>query len=113
MKKETKKVEVVRFVVEGIGGFPFDMLRYDCCFPVHESEARQLERRSVICGSAGLPDGSHDHKTREDAIACVRRRVLLEHRGNGQAPTSRRWASFGWTVIRVLRPGETLEDARS
>jgi hypothetical protein len=77
-KQKTEKVVVLRFTVEGDGTFPFDMLRYDCCHPVHETEARYL-----------LTEAPH------------RRRVTLEHRGNGIAPTERRWESFSWKVVRI------------
>lgn len=77
-KKETRKVEIVRFVVEGSGEFPIDMLRYDSCFPSKESESRGIasDRRDL-------------------------RRVTLEHRGSGQAPTIGRWKSFLWNVVEV------------
>lgn len=39
-----EKLYTYRFTVAGYGPFPFDMLRYDCCYPVHESEARGLDQ---------------------------------------------------------------------
>ena len=69
-----------RFVVEGGGEFPYDMLRYDACYPTEESEARSLD-------------------SAERAV----RRVTLEHRGEKSwKPTEGRWASFTWRVAEVI-----------
>lgn len=68
-----KQGEPFNFVVEGSGEFPFDMLRYDCCYPMTERyDSPQLAGRD-------------------------RRRVTLETM-HVAAPTPARWASFGWTV---------------
>jgi hypothetical protein len=75
--KLKRAVEAVRFVVQGGGDFPFDMLRYDCCFPVHEAEAKDLGNRGP-------------------------KLVTLEHRGNGMAPTAGRWSSFLWKVVDIV-----------
>lgn len=84
-KKDRRTVEVVRFVVEGTGDFPSDMLRYDCCFPVDESEARGIAGWARAAGGVLKP-----------------RRVTLEHRGSGRAPTAARWQSFGWRVVDII-----------
>jgi len=69
--------KIVRFTVSGRGDFPFDMLRYDACFPVRPEDARDLEGRE-------------------------QRTLLLESRsqthGAPMAPTLERWRSFGWVV---------------
>jgi hypothetical protein len=74
-----------RFTVEGGGQFPFDMLRYDGCYPA----------------------------TQEDVTAMVlrrpseRRQVLLEThhpRAGANGLTDERWRSFGWRIIEVNQP---------
>lgn len=65
-------------VVEGAGSFPYDMLRYDACFPAEQIDA------SLIDGQRYL------HKRR---VVLVRRGVN-ENTGNGE-----RWKSFGWNVL--------------
>lgn len=67
------------FTVEGNGRFPFDMLRYDCCYPYSEGQDS-----SQLAGYPGERLG--------------RRRVVLATR-NRNAPTIGRWESFGWRVI--------------
>lgn len=66
---------MIRFIVEGRGPFPLDMLRHDEAWPRTETDANiaqdaERERRSV---------------------------TLLSGRVTG--PTHGRWASFGWPVI--------------
>lgn len=69
----------IRFVVRGSGQFPYDMLRYDCCFPVESGNA--------LAGDWDAPA----------------RDVVLEHRGPdpGWRPTYDRWSSFTWAVVSV------------
>ncbi len=62
-----------RFTVEGRGDFPFDMLRYDCCWPARGEDA------------AALSDTG-------------RRTVTLL---SSQEPTRGRWSSFLWGVGEV------------
>lgn len=69
------KVAVYQFEVEGSGEFPYDMLRYDMCWPATEMyDSAQLSTRKN-----------------------ERRKVTL--RGL-RSPTDGRWRSFGWTVLR-------------
>lgn len=75
------KVHMFRFTVEGSGRFPTDMLRYDSCWPVHETEARRLA------------DGSD---VRERRSVTLKRAAV-----NGCGPTIARWRSFGWAVTNV------------
>jgi len=65
------------FIVEGMGNFPADMLRYDQCFPVIEKEANRLS------------DGDFHGKTRF---------TLKSHR---QYLTPKRWQSFLWNIIEA------------
>jgi len=71
-----------RFAVTGTWPIPFDMLRYDACYPATEGrDASALERLS-------LPGGHRAAAT-----------VTFEHVGEkGWAPTVDRWASFMWCV---------------
>lgn len=76
-RHKASKVYVFHFTVEGSGSFPSDMLRYDSCFPVSETEARSIAR--------------------DDATG--RRTIRLQRVGsNTNGPTERRWESFGWHV---------------
>lgn len=78
MRKQTMKVNEVKFTVEGSGPFPLDMLRYDCAFPNSEMDSNAAERMD-----GGL------------------RTVDLIMRSSRDKPTFGRWASFGWTVTAV------------
>lgn len=60
------------YVVEGTGPFPFDMLRYDRCWPRYESEV----------GVMGVCRGG---------IRAIHMQGLRE-------PTVGRWESFGWRI---------------
>lgn len=72
------KLELVTFTVEGCLQFPFDMLRYDSCWPYTGEDAAQLDRR-------------HDRD-----VNIQSRRVVLQ---GIQSPTKDRWASFNWRVV--------------
>lgn len=63
-----------RYHVVGANGFPFDMLRHDCCWPTTSTDAVMMA----------------DH----------RRRVV--NLLSDSAPTPGRWESFGWHVIEFL-----------
>lgn len=68
-----RQPQVTRFTVEGSGQFPFDMLRYDQCWPVGLCDAAQMKENNY-------------------------RRIVLEtHRKS--APTDGRWESFCWRVV--------------
>lgn len=67
------KIRFTKFVVIGRGVFPFDMLRYDSCYPMCPEDAgrlAELDKRAVAL-------------------------VTVSH----VAPTIGRWNSFGWQVI--------------
>lgn len=66
------------FVVEGRMEFPFDMLRYDGCWPEQSEDVSNLQ---------------YDRERRKPLEF---RRVML--RGTSM-PTVARWASFGWRVV--------------
>lgn len=69
------------FTVAGTGAFPFDMLRYDECWPAHPEDVRTMAMET------------RDVRAR-DSRRAVR---LVTNRALG--PTIRRWESFGWKVI--------------
>lgn len=65
-----------RFEVTGKGQFPFDMLRYDSCHPLYESDSRIMRHP---CGDYQI--------------------VALGHWGpSSWTPTTSRWRSFHWVV---------------
>lgn len=67
------------FTVEGIGTFPFDMLRYDQCWPKRESEdSTELELH---------PRSTRVREARQVTLVGI------------SPPTEGRWASFGWRVL--------------
>jgi hypothetical protein len=80
---ETRKLQAVdrprefyRYEVQGIGGFPIDMLRYDSAWPTDsESASRMVTSRAHAEGRRTI-------------------RLASYHR-----PTVDRWSSFGWTVL--------------
>ena len=67
------------FTVEGSGWFPLDMLRYDCCFPLHESEIGRL---------------SNVEPMGEFRSVELQRYVEIK----ADQPTQGLWQSFGWSV---------------
>lgn len=75
LHKEPRYITTI--VVEGSGDFPFDMLRYDQCYPASE-------RDSYLMG--------YGHK---------RQVTLTRSSVNAMPPTYRRWASFLWEVVSV------------
>jgi len=89
MKKKTAKVWETHFVVEGLGDFPFDMLRYDSAYPM-------TERDSYLAGHTGE----------------VRRVAVTSRKVNDNDPTALRWQSFGWTVVGIFREAQDAEDFR-
>lgn len=80
MEKSVKVVKVVNrpnhtyyYQVEGVGEFPWDMLRYDSAFPYSESDSAQLQR----------------HK----------KSLRIVNIQSNNPPTVERWKSFGWRVV--------------
>lgn len=67
-------MKVISFMVEGKGKFPFDMLRYDQCFPCDGWSAHNI--------SVDTPD------LRTVKLICI----------SSTGITAARWASFGWYV---------------
>jgi hypothetical protein len=70
-----RKPILFEFYVTGSRDFPFDMLRYDRCFPATGEDAYKL-----------------DHESRD-----LRTVKLLSY----NEPTPDRWMSFGWSMSRT------------
>lgn len=68
------------FLVEGQLDFPFDMLRYDSCWPYQSDDAARMGRR-------------HDRD-----VNIQRTRVVMQ---GYEKPTVERWASFNWRVVAI------------
>lgn len=75
---------LIHFTVEGTGPFPFDMLRYDVCWPLRQEDTAAMERLFRPSSKGGRP---------------VRGPVRITLATNGHPPTVARWKSFGWKVI--------------
>jgi hypothetical protein len=66
------------FTVRGYGKFPFDMLRYDRCWPYMSEDAERLAQVA-------------DSDTLRTFVLTTDKRM----------PTVTRWASFGWPVLEA------------
>ena len=75
-RRPSKLTDRYEFTVVGTGLLPYDMLRYDCCWPSSSAEARTAAAEV-------------------NQIQIMTRPVVL--RGTS-APTVERWKSFGWEV---------------
>lgn len=71
-------MKVHRFVVKGIAAFPFDMLRYDQCWPAGSEDVNKL---------------FNDLFAKRE----MRELTLCSH----YAPTPARWSSFLWHVVSI------------
>lgn len=76
-------MRTVPFVVEGDGRFPFDMLRYDSCWPDDFDAVNEIE--DSLERGVGNP---------------VHHRIKLIS-AEPKGPTVERWESFGWLVTSV------------
>lgn len=65
----------IEYQMQGSGDFPFDMLRYDLCWPATEQDSRLL------------PTDRHPYTGRVITLKGLK------------PPTQGRWASFGWVVV--------------
>lgn len=83
----------VYFKATGSGEFPYDMLRYDCCYPQTETSAHKL---------------TYSHEWREVYLVSPARE-------DGWTPRVERWSSQGWSVVDVtyFKPLSTDEPAGS
>jgi hypothetical protein len=67
--------------VSGVSSFPIDMLRYDRCTPMHETDSGRIQQ-SMWRGIAGEKE--------EINLLYVDRE-----------PTEARWKSFGWEIVKT------------
>jgi hypothetical protein len=74
--------------VVGRGEFPYDMLRYDQCWPA--SEQRDVPQMNSVY---------------EDYRYC-RIIIVARRRDLNRAWTSERWTSFGWSLFSAVGMGE-------
>lgn len=84
LRRFQERREVTYFTVEGAGDFPFDMLRFDECWP-----------------ASGEDTGKMAAGRWSDAPELMRRRQVRmgAARKGAPAPTVKRWESFGWRVV--------------
>ena len=75
-----KSTTVHFFTVEGSSRFPFDMLRYDRCWPATEGESITLAQQAA-------------DNTGKRIIGLM---------STTKPPTEGRWASFGWKVVNSV-----------
>ena len=75
------KIYVQEFNVSGRGAFPYDMLRYDRCWPAQEVESSKL--------------GSWPRSASQEPLVIKLKRYVTS---KSQQPTFGRWSSFGWIV---------------
>lgn len=69
------------YYVSGTGSFPFDMLRFDSCWPASGFDA------------AAMDDCSYAKIDRRSGVRSIKLRSY-------RAPTIDRWSSFTWSVGR-------------
>lgn len=79
MPKQNRLNTMFSFTVEGKHDFPFDMLRYDACFPASQEDA-------VAVGPY----------QRGEAYRTTRQVRLNSY---VRPATAGRWESFGWKVV--------------
>lgn len=94
LERLKERREVTFFVVEGVGDFPLDMLRFDECWPVAGEDAILMmipyPEDSDWAGVSADRRGGGKHRRRIHMGAA---------RAGLPAPTVARWESFGWRVL--------------
>jgi hypothetical protein len=70
------------YVVEGVGSFPADMLRYDNAFPASEDDDKKVKAEDYSGLTWSRP-------------RRYRVRIIGKY-----PPTVERWKSFGWKVVK-------------
>lgn len=80
------KTNRIRFRVQGSGTFPFDMLRYDGCYPESQDDVHRML----------------DSAYADPTLGTVRIVNLIQPvvAGFKKVVTVERWESFGWKVIQ-------------
>lgn len=80
--------EPICFIVEGRWPFPFDMLRYDCCYPLRESR-----------DSAALDRVYDTFVATRNEVEPKTRVMLRKDSAFRSDPQISRWRSFRWEVL--------------
>lgn len=80
-------------VAVGRGSFPFDMLRYDACFPAFESYSLSLRGEGIDAGPRVI--------------------ILARYRGQPGSWTPARWESFLWSIRTFESEYEARDHARA
>jgi hypothetical protein len=75
----------IHFEVLGRGGFPYDMLRHDRCFPSDTGSAQSMEVE---------PDVRYSNVDRTIKLTAYTT-------NKNWKPTTERWNSFQWGVFKV------------
>ena len=75
---------VQKFEVCGKGEFPFDMLRYDHCYPDTSEDSVNMDEDRMM-------------PRNERPVRYVKLSRVVD--SVKHLPTVARWASFGWTVV--------------
>jgi hypothetical protein len=70
---------IYEYFVTGRGAFPFDMLRYDSCWPASSEDAAKLDMQ--------FANAEHAYRQHRS----IRMRSYRE-------PTVERWSSFNWSA---------------
>lgn len=76
--------KVFSFTVSGSGEFPFDMLRFDSCWP---RTGHDVSLMTMTYANSG--------------VSPPKREIKMESVSRG-GPTVERWVSFGWAVSEVI-----------
>jgi hypothetical protein len=79
--KNVMSAKIQRYVVEGFGRFPLDMLRYDMAWPDAPEDTGKIESPSIERTRVTLSRTAHFHPK----------------------PDEGRWHSFGWKIIEVRK----------
>lgn len=99
---------LTRFTVKGDGRFPFDMLRYDSCFPVGPRDVDALlciltKHFAIadICASMDIrPEQMFQRLTNTRNVTLA----TYHHTKGETCITPARWKSFGWEVVCIEEP---------
>jgi hypothetical protein len=82
-------------IVSGRFVFPIDMLRYDDCRPLSETDSLQIARSMDSRCTKYTYEEERKLKTREPFEVSI-----LHYGLKSWEPTVDRWKSFGWKVLR-------------
>ncbi len=86
------KYKRIQFTVVGSRPFPFDMLRYDGCYPTGPGDAEAIRSSSTRVTRADQARNMLEIRLQSDRESTTR-----------VGPTEGRWNSFGWYVKDVDR----------